>query len=133
MVSQFEKDILKGTLALRFVIWLVSYLSDIFIDDHDHSSVLLLTTAAKPELTWISSLLKCFVRWDGLFYIGFVENDYEYLKNHAFFPLYAKIVSVLRDILFVPFKGISSIDSIIVTGILLNLVIHMANVILFYR
>lgn len=133
MLNKFEKDILKIGFVLRICIWIVSYFSDKFIPDHDRSTDLMLTTPSNPDLTLISSLLKCFVRWDALFYVTNAESGYEYLKNHAFFPLYPRLIKVLRDVIFTPTKILSGLDALILTGVLFNLIIHLANLIIFYR
>jgi len=133
MLSKFEKDLLKITAIGRILVWLISFISDRSIEDHDHSVDLLFKNKDTPDLSIISLLLRCFVRWDALFYVSIAENGYEYLKNHAFFPLYSKLIKLIQDILFAPFSSLKGLDTLLLTGITFNFFLHLANVIIFYR
>lgn len=134
MLTKFEKHLLLIATLVRLFTWLLAFIFDHSIEDHDHSTNLMLTTKENPQLSLPSYFLRCFVRWDSLFYLNQADTGYEYLKNHAFFPLYARLVRLLRDIVFSPFKSyVQSLDSLIITGIVLNYFVHLANVIIFYR
>lgn len=133
MLSSFEKSLLGTLVLVRLGIWVFSYLSDELIDDHDYSSHIMLMDKNQKEMTMVSKLFKCFVRWDALFYVGIAENDYEYLKNHAFFPFYSKFVRYLADTLIRPLHIFRHLDALIVTGIALNFVASLLCVIIFYR
>jgi hypothetical protein len=133
MLVKFEKDVLKIAALFRICIGIISITFDQLIDDHDHSSELLFAKSSDQQLSWISSILKCFVRWDALFYVSIAENDYEYLKNHAFFPLFSKLARSVKDSIVKPLSPLNDIDALIVTGLSINFVIHLANVLIFYR
>ncbi|CAD8106855.1 unnamed protein product [Paramecium primaurelia] len=60
---------------LTSILWHpICYLIDQMIEDYDKST----------ELVIDSHFLKHAIRWDSLFYIEIMENDYRYFKNHAF-------------------------------------------------
>ena len=128
-----EKKLLIIAAFIRVIVWLLAFTADSVLPDHEQSADILLKSDDSEEYSVIAKLFKCFVRWDALFYVSIAKDGYLYLKNHAFFPLFPLTIRYFKRVLeLLPFQ-ISNIDGIILSGVILNFMYHLAAVLFFYR
>lgn len=106
--------------------------ADALFEDYDHSTQLLISEEDIDRYHIIWSLLKHTARWDAVFFIEISKFGYVVEKNHAFFPLYSRLLWLFAG----PLAGVLQINiviAILVVNVLIGLVIYCGSALLIYR
>ena len=82
---------------MRVIVWILSFLSNILIEDYDKSIQLVFFTQPGSHIpnSFIGKLFSSLARWDSVFFLQIAHEGYLYEKNHAFFPLYPLTIRLL--------------------------------------
>jgi len=94
------KTIVKYAIQSRCLIWIISVISHIFVNEHDSSASLILSDNQQNYSTLdhiVIKLFGVFIRWDSFFFYHIAENGYIYEQETAFFPFLPLMMRFLSN------------------------------------
>jgi GPI mannosyltransferase 2 len=129
------KKLVKISCLKHCLFTIIAVLTANIFEPYDASTQLLFKAG---ELNSAENILfhvfKSFNNYDSLFFIQIADNDYEYEKNHAFFPLYPYMIRYLKKVL----SAVSIIDihpklMTFFSAYILNFILFILSTIAFYK
>ncbi|OUM57786.1 glycosyltransferase family 76 protein [Piromyces sp. E2] len=130
------KTIVKYVIQSRCLIWIISLISHIFVNEHDSSASLILSDNQQNYSTLdflVIKLFGVFIRWDSFFFYHIAENGYVYEQETAFFPFLPYMMRFLSNSILYPLQFILSYKSVLlISGVLIvNISFVLATVTLY--
>jgi len=117
------KTIVKYAIQSRCLIWIISVISHIFVNEHDSSASLILSDNQQNYSTLdhiVIKLFGVFIRWDSFFFYHIAENGYIYEQETAFFPFLPLMMRFLSNSILYPLQFILSYKSVLlISGVLI--------------
>eukprot|EP00833_Pecoramyces_ruminatium_P004754 jgi/Orpsp1_1/1178786/evm.model.c7180000066739.1 len=117
------KPIIKYALQSRLLIWIISLLSHIFVNEHDSSASIILSDSSQTYSKLdqiIIQLFGVFIRWDSFFFYHIAENGYIYEQETAFFPFLPFMMRFLSNSILYPLQLILSYKCVLlISGVLI--------------
>ncbi|OMJ11351.1 GPI mannosyltransferase 2, partial [Smittium culicis] len=91
------RQIVYASILSRLIIFIISQLSNMFVEDYDSSfDTLLIGQDSFTTFQHIASnILKVFTRWDSFYFLHIAQHGYVYEQENAFFPMFPLLINFL--------------------------------------
>ncbi|ORX81291.1 mannosyltransferase [Anaeromyces robustus] len=132
-----NKSIIHYAIQSRLLIWIISLISHIFVNEHDSSASLILYDNNKNSTILDSIIIKLFgvfIRWDSFFFYHIAENGYFFEQETAFFPFLPYMMKILSNSILYPLQFIMNYKSVLlISGVLIVNVSFILATVTLYR